>query len=176
MNDYLREVAGEDFTAKDFRTWAGTVLAASALQEFGAFDSKTQAKQNVVAAIESVAELGNTPTVCRKCYVHPRVLDAHLDGSLGDVLEKEAQPASWSKDLAGLTPEEAAVLALLHAGSRRNAAKWPAVLETGWPGRMSIACLVSSDSCWRHPHHPAARAGIPRGLRRGGVTRLARSA
>ncbi len=75
VNDYLRELTGEDFTAKDFRTWAGTVLAALALQEFEAFDSQTQAKKNVVQAIERVAErLGNTPSVCRKCYVHPTYL------------------------------------------------------------------------------------------------------
>jgi DNA topoisomerase-1 len=75
VNDYLHEVTGQDFTAKDFRTWAGTVLAAMALQEFEAFDSETQAKKNVVAAIESVAKkLGNTRAVCRKCYVHPVVL------------------------------------------------------------------------------------------------------
>ena len=74
-----REITGQDFTAKDFRTWAGTVLAALALQEFEAFDSQTQAKKNIVRAIESVAErLGNTPSVCRKCYVHPMVLDSYL--------------------------------------------------------------------------------------------------
>ncbi len=107
VNAYLREVSGSDFTAKDFRTWAGTVLAAWALQELGEFGSETQAKRQVVAAVESVsAELGNTPAVCRRCYVHPDVLDAHLDGTLGEVLgQKTAR--------AGLTPHEAAVLALL---------------------------------------------------------------
>ena len=67
VNGYLRAITSHDFTAKDFRTWAGTVLAALALREFEAFDTQTQAKQNVVHAIEAVAErLGNTPTVCRK--------------------------------------------------------------------------------------------------------------
>src|SRR6202012_588486 len=81
VNAYLRAIAGDEYTAKDFRTWAGTVLAALALREFESFDSQTQAKKNVVRAIESVAErLGNTPTVCRKCYVHPAVLDSYLDG------------------------------------------------------------------------------------------------
>jgi len=74
INEYLHRVAGKEFTAKDFRTWAGTVLAAMALQEFERFDSQTQAKRNVVAAIESVAKkLGNTKAVCRKCYIHPTV-------------------------------------------------------------------------------------------------------
>ncbi|MEX2142210.1 MAG: hypothetical protein WD894_23280 [Pirellulales bacterium] len=72
VNDYLREIAAEEFTAKDFRTWAGTVLAAMALEEFEKFDSKAQRKRNIVRAIEHVAErLGNTPSVCKKCYVHP---------------------------------------------------------------------------------------------------------
>ena len=113
VNDYLREVSGEDFTAKDFRTWAGTVLAALALQEFETFDSQAQAKENIVRAIEKVAErLGNTPTVCRKCYVHPAVLDAYLDGSLLETLSRRAE-AELARSLRDLEPEEAAVLALL---------------------------------------------------------------
>jgi DNA topoisomerase-1 len=87
VNDYLREAAGDEFTAKDFRTWAGTVLAARALQAFEAFDTQAQARHNVVAAMESVAKrLGNTASVCRKCYVHPAVVDAYLDGSLAEGL------------------------------------------------------------------------------------------
>src|SRR5204862_21987 len=81
-----------DFTAKDFRTWAGTVLAARALRELAAFDSNTEAKKNIVLrAIESVAErLGNTRTVCRKCYVHPAILDAYVDGTLLETLHQRA--------------------------------------------------------------------------------------
>jgi DNA topoisomerase-1 len=76
INEYLQEISGQDFTAKDFRTWAGTVAAAWALEEFEAFDSEVQAKQNILRAIEKVAAtLGNTPAVCRKCYVHPAVLE-----------------------------------------------------------------------------------------------------
>ncbi|HEV3165727.1 MAG TPA: hypothetical protein VGZ22_16990, partial [Isosphaeraceae bacterium] len=113
VNDYLREVTGHDFTAKDFRTWAGTVLAAMALQEFALFDSQAQAKRYIVRAIERVAErLGNTPTVCRKCYVHPEVLNAYLDGSLLKTLRQEAA-AEMKHSLHSLDPEEAAVLALL---------------------------------------------------------------
>ncbi len=83
VNSYLHEIAGEEFTAKDFRTWAGTVLAARTLLKLRTFDSKAQAKRNVVKAIELVArKLGNTKAVCRKCYIHPAVLNAYLDGSL----------------------------------------------------------------------------------------------
>jgi DNA topoisomerase-1 len=113
VNDYLRAITGEDYTAKDFRTWSGTVLAAMALQEFEAVDSDAQAKKNVVRAIESVAErLGNTPSVCRKCYVHPAVLDAYLDGTMLEGLRARAEE-SLVEDLKDLQPEEAAVLAML---------------------------------------------------------------
>jgi DNA topoisomerase-1 len=114
VNDYLHAVSGNDFTAKDFRTWAGTVLAAIALQEFEAFDSVAQAKKNVIRAIESVAErLGNTPTVCRKCYVHPEIIESYLDGSMLATLQRKAED-ELANHLALLRPEEAAVLGLLH--------------------------------------------------------------
>ena len=75
VNGYIREITQQDFTAKDFRTWAGTVLAALALAEFKKYDSQAEAKRNVVAAIEKVAkQLGNTPAICRKSYVHPEIL------------------------------------------------------------------------------------------------------
>ena len=113
VNDYLRAITGEDYTAKDFRTWSGTVLAALALHEFEKFDSETQAKKNILRAIESVAaKLGNTPTVCRKCYVHPAVLDAYLDGTIMEALRERAT-RELVDDLHSLSPEEAAVLALL---------------------------------------------------------------
>jgi DNA topoisomerase-1 len=113
VNDYLRTISGEDYTAKDFRTWSGTVLAALALQEFEKFDSETQAKKNIVRAIESVAEkLGNTPSICRKCYVHPAVIDAYLDGAVLQVL-RERTEEQLVEELHNLPPEEAAVLALL---------------------------------------------------------------
>ncbi len=113
VNDYLRELTGQDFTAKDFRTWAGTVLAAQALQEFEEFDSEAPAKKNIVRAIESVAKrLGNTPAICRKCYVHPAVLDTYMEGSLIETLRKRAEN-ELTDSIAGLDPEEAAILALL---------------------------------------------------------------
>jgi DNA topoisomerase-1 len=81
VNKYLHEISGEAFTAKDFRTWAGTVLAAQALAESSTFRSTTEAKRTIVRAVECVAkQLGNTKAVCRKCYIHPAILDAYMDG------------------------------------------------------------------------------------------------
>ncbi len=113
VNAYLKEVTGQSFTAKDFRTWAGTVLAATALKAFEEVDSEARRKRNVVAAIEAVAKkLGNTKAVCRKCYVHPAVIDSYMDGSLVESLAKKAS-AEVTRNLKNLPAEEAAVLALL---------------------------------------------------------------
>jgi DNA topoisomerase-1 len=113
VNTYLQEITGQPFTAKDFRTWTGTVLASLALREFERFDSHAQARKNVMRAIESVAErLGNTPTVCRKCYVHPAIFDSYLDGSLLESLQQEAKD-ELAASLSYLKPEEAAIMALL---------------------------------------------------------------
>jgi DNA topoisomerase-1 len=120
VNEYLQQITGQDFTAKDFRTWAGTVLAAMALQEFEAFDSETQAKKNVVAAIESVAKkLGNTSAVCRKCYIHPAVLDTYLEGELARQLQNELEK-TLAANLHSLKPEEAAVMAVLQQRLHRQ--------------------------------------------------------
>ncbi|RZI66926.1 MAG: DNA topoisomerase IB, partial [Variovorax sp.] len=115
VNAYLKEITGRDITAKDFRTWAGTVMAALALQEFESFDSQAAAKKNLRDAIENVASrLGNTPTICRKCYIHPEVLSAYTEGAL--LLEiKEKVEKELREDLSELRPEEAAVLAMLEA-------------------------------------------------------------
>ncbi len=114
VNAYLREIAGEEFTAKDFRTWAGTVLAAQALAAFEEVDSEADAKRNIVQAIEAVAKrLGNTRTVCRKCYIHPAVIDAYLDGHATATVKQRAE-RELSGSLGDLPPEEAAVLMLLH--------------------------------------------------------------
>jgi DNA topoisomerase-1 len=121
VNEYLQQIAGQDFTAKDFRTWAGTVLAAMALQEFEAFDSHTQAKKNVVSAIESVAKkLGNTRAVCRKCYIHPAILDSYLDGQLARSLKRQLEQ-KLKRSLRSLKPEEAAVMALLQERLKKSA-------------------------------------------------------
>lgn len=122
VNAYLKEVTGRDITAKDFRTWAGTVMAALALQEFERFDTRATQKKNIRAAIERVAaRLGNTPTICRKCYIHPEVLDAYVEGAL--LLEvKRKVEQELREDLPALKPEEAAVLAMLEARLQRTLA------------------------------------------------------
>jgi DNA topoisomerase-1 len=122
VNAYLREITGAEITAKDFRTWAGTVLAALALRELETFDSAAKAKKNIRTAIERVASrLGNTPTVCRKCYVHPALIDSYLEGSL--LLEIKREAESELRNIAELTPEEAAVLATLRARLEQKAAE-----------------------------------------------------
>ncbi|MGH7231228.1 MAG: DNA topoisomerase IB [Nitrospiraceae bacterium] len=121
VNQYLREIAGEEFTAKDFRTWAGTVLAAKALREFETFDSQAQAKRNVVQAIESVAKrLGNTKAVCKKCYIHPAVIDTYLGGSLLQTIRRCVKKV-MTESLSDFRPEEAAVVALLQERLTRDA-------------------------------------------------------
>src|SRR3954471_16452720 len=126
VNAYLKEITGKEITAKDFRTWAGTVLAAMALREMESFDSAAQAKRNVRSAIEKVsARLGNTPTICRKCYVHPEVLSSYMDGNL--LLEIKSEVEGELRDaLAGLKPEEAAVLAMLRSRLAKEVARTPA--------------------------------------------------
>jgi len=112
VNEYLRTITGEDFTAKDFRTWNGTVLAASALCQFKTFHSARQAKKNIVAAIETVAErLGNTVTICRNCYVHPAILNEYAARTLN-------LNTTGTKRVKGLSSDEAAVLAILRKAAR----------------------------------------------------------
>jgi DNA topoisomerase-1 len=121
VNEYLRAATGEEFTAKDFRTWAGTVLAARALREVESFDSKAQAKRNILKAVESVAKkLGNTRTVCKKCYIHPAVMDSYMDGTLLKTLDQRAR-REMAGSLGRLNPEEAAVMAILEQQSKAAA-------------------------------------------------------
>src|SRR6266853_909471 len=111
VNEYLRQIAGEDFTAKDFRTWGGTVLAAMALSKQEEFQTKKQANSNIKTAICAVAELlGNTPAVCRKCYVHPVIVEAYLN-------QTRIAGLNGSKTLEppNLRRAERAVLKFLHA-------------------------------------------------------------
>jgi DNA topoisomerase-1 len=83
VNEYLREISGREFTAKDFRTWGGTYSAACALQLLGSADTAAAAARKVAAAVKIVAHnLGNTPAVCRKSYIHPAIIDAYLKGTL----------------------------------------------------------------------------------------------
>ena len=113
VNEYLRQITGDDFTAKDFRTWAGTVLAAMALSAQEPFENKSQAKKNVKAAIGAVAEmLGNTPAICRKCYIHPAVLETYLDGGLIEGLKKRTEK-TLEESLGDFRSEEIAVLLFL---------------------------------------------------------------
>lgn len=115
VNDYLREITGQDFTAKDFRTWAGTVLAAVALKTVGAFETKKQAKANVKNAIATVSRiLRNTPAICRKCYIHPVVLESYLTGGSIDGLTQETEEALEKEDV-DLRASEAAILRFLQA-------------------------------------------------------------
>lgn len=114
VNDYLREISGGDFTSKDFRTWAGSVLAGSALVAVGPAESKTASTRQIVAAIKQVSgQLGNTPAVCRRCYVHPDVLASYADGTL--VAVKTAGGARGRPGAAALSDEERAVLRLLRS-------------------------------------------------------------
>jgi DNA topoisomerase-1 len=114
VNTYLREVTGADFTAKDFRTWFGTVLAASALRECRPVDSMAAAKKNVVRAIEAVAGvLGNTPAVCRKSYIHPAILECYMDRSMPSRLSRSL-PAALKRVASKLRRDEVAVLRILH--------------------------------------------------------------
>src|SRR5919112_3930916 len=123
VNAYLKEITGRDITAKDFRTWAGTVLAAMALSEFEEFDSEAKAKKNIRDAIEKVSSrLGNTPTICSKCYVHPEVFACYLDGALLLEIRNEVE-AELREGLADLKPEEAAVMALLEERLSREIEK-----------------------------------------------------
>lgn len=110
VNQYLKDISGQDFTAKDFRTWAGTMLAAEALSQFDISEEETTAKSNIVSAIENVSkQLGNTPTICRKCYVHPAVIDAYLEGDTISTIEQRAAEKK-KQDMSAL---EHAVMELL---------------------------------------------------------------
>jgi len=120
VNEYLQQLSGQEFTAKDFRTWAGTVEAADALRAIGEAESETEKKRNIAQAIKVAAEhLGNTPAICRKCYVHPGLLEAYAEGMLppvadgrmdGETRESEAGEGQRS----GLRPDERALLTLLY--------------------------------------------------------------
>jgi DNA topoisomerase-1 len=116
VNEYLRRHAGDDFSAKDFRTWAGTVLMVEALLDMGPASSERQAKRKLVRGIEAVAaRLGNTPAICRAYYVHPAVIDGYGDGSLLAFLEKRPKKRRRRR---GLSQLEADVLAYLSSRSR----------------------------------------------------------
>ena len=119
VNEYLRETTGRGFTSKEFRTWAGTVLAATALRLAGGFRSQREAKRKVTRAIEAVADqLGNTPAVCRASYVHPAIIEAYLDDELGS---PGAAPKRRMR--YGLRVDERWVLEVLRRRLRRSRRK-----------------------------------------------------
>ncbi len=116
VNAYLKEISGEEFTSKDFRTWGGTVLASDLLRGADA-DTESPTRKRVVRVVEEVAkQLGNTKAVCRKCYIHPAVIDAYLDGAMG-----KSGAGRTARAIGKLTQAEAAVLALLQRRMARTA-------------------------------------------------------
>ena len=120
VNAYLREISGRDFTAKDFRTWIGTVLAAKALAQVATFTSNADAKRKIAGAVESVAKrLGNTKAVCRKCYIHPAILDAYMEGSTIETLK--ARAARMARGRGSLNAEEVAVVGIIERRLRKTA-------------------------------------------------------
>jgi DNA topoisomerase-1 len=122
VNEYLRAITGEDFSAKDFRTWAGTFLTAIALKAQEKFENQTQAKANIKTAISAVAKiLGNTPAICRKCYVHPAVLENYLDQKSIDGLKQTTEDALEKEDV-DLRSSETAVLKFLESRLTKRAA------------------------------------------------------
>jgi DNA topoisomerase-1 len=162
VNRYLRDITGKDVTAKDFRTWAGTVLAGIALKEVEAFGSDAQAKRNVRTAIEHVANrLGNTPNICRKCYIHPEVLGAYMDGSPVNQLTERSEKI-LRDHVSGLEPEEAAVLALLRSRlkSSHSAKDIPGLREqlhavSDCKRRHRGEATICHKAVWRDATRPA---------------------
>jgi DNA topoisomerase-1 len=119
VNAYLGDIGGDDFTAKDFRTWGGTVLATMALLRAGSAEDEPSLKRNIVAAVDEVASaLGNTRAVCRASYIHPAILAAYEDGSLASAAKRcRARP-----QLKGLAPEECVTLCLIERAAAAEAA------------------------------------------------------
>lgn len=124
INEYLRRITGRQVTAKDFRTWAGTTLAAAALRELGGFTSEKQAKAKIVAAIDQISQrLGNTRAVCRKYYVHPVILDAYMEGVTIPPTPSDVRPLRTSGSPAALRRDEVAVVELLRKRGRAEPLK-----------------------------------------------------
>jgi DNA topoisomerase-1 len=122
VNEYLREITDEDFSAKDFRTLAGTVLTAVALNAQEKFETKKQAKSNISTAIKAVAQiLGNTPAICRKCYVHPAIFKNYLDQESIEGLKQLTEDALEKEDV-DLRSSEKAVLKFLESRLAKKAA------------------------------------------------------
>jgi DNA topoisomerase-1 len=128
VNDYLREAAGEAFTSKDFRTWSGTLLCARELRRLDPPRSDAEGRRNVVAAVEKVSRaLGNTKAVCRKCYIHPRVIECYLDGRLGKLMNGAPAETAVVRVLRAKPKPEVPLATLL----RRSLRGRPAPLAAG---------------------------------------------
>lgn len=114
VNEYLKEITSCDFTAKDFRTWGGTLNALRAFKEIGAHTSPTQAKKNIIKAIDQVCSiLGNTRTICKKYYIHPSLIEAYEDGCLMDYI-KELDEIEEDENRTDLTCEEKLMMKILN--------------------------------------------------------------
>ena len=121
VNDYLQEITGRDVTAKDFRTWAGTMLAARELRTYGPAKNDKEARKNIVRAIDATAgKLGNTRTVCRKYYIHPALIEAYLEGSVLPPLLPHEWKNRQRHSRAMLRSEEEEVLAFLRERLNRK--------------------------------------------------------
>jgi len=163
VNDYLREIGGPNITAKDFRTFGGTVLAASALIRMEPFSSITQAKRNIRAAVALVAAgLGNTPAICRKCYIHPELIDGYLDGTLRLDIERRARREPHKHPR--LTAEEAALLAFLRKRLRRGGGAPRRLKQPTARSRANAPQTLSGRDRHRRPnlaqHHVQIRRPI----------------
>jgi len=124
INEYLRRITGRQVTAKDFRTWAGTTLAAASLRELGKFKTEKQAKANIVAAIDQISKrLGNTRAVCRKYYIHPVILEAYFEGVTIPPTPGDARQLRTSGRPAALRRDELAVIELLRQRSKAEPLK-----------------------------------------------------
>jgi DNA topoisomerase-1 len=147
VNTYLRVVANCDVSAKDFRTWAGTVHAMGAFRALGQFESQRQAKENVRRVITAVAQLlGNTPVICRKCYIHPEIIAWYLDG-----IAVRASPEGTTR--SGLIGDEAAALRLLDQRMKVNQSR-------GTPKRGRKTGTTGIDSDERAKEHPQHAHGL----------------
>jgi DNA topoisomerase-1 len=130
VNGYLREISGRDFTAKDFRTWSGTVQAVSALMQCGAAASRRDVKRNITLAVNKVAEqLGNTPAICRKCYIHPAVFESYQRGSFAGLLQSAEDNARRHPNGLGL--DEKRILEFLRSAERKAGGQ-----EEVWSGAL----------------------------------------
>lgn len=147
VNDYLRSMSGSEVTAKDFRTWAGTVMAALALQAFGPPRSQHEAKRNLKAAITEVSsKLGNTVTICRKCYIHPVVIERYLAGD-----HRLRRPTNV--EITGLQPEEIAVLHHI-ARRRRKPLRLPVAAGRGRRSVMQKTLPQKSETVMQNGTQP----------------------